>query len=371
MAADGKINVFVKLDMNGNKSHCFRMEPDAKVSELIDLIKQREGPQVEDVRLMRGPRPMKTKNNNGTDLKLSDYNCYDNVTLFTSLRLIGGAQDPNAEGPLCRRFDTKKVVKFGASLAIGKKAANGAILEYKDCPVLVGGTNSCSESNIPKAKLQCGCIFCADCMRATLDMIIKIGGGIKLSCGDTAHGDYQLDEALLYEIAALTNDEKKEKDLILSKNYVNRVDAEMHVCFNEKCKRFIHRNDGNAKVQCTVCQKYNCWFCQKEWKGNKSCDNDNCDMVKQINQVIELGQIKTINATHGKKQCWDTRFCPVKTCSAVNMHSSGCQKITCQICNTLYCHLCLGLWDKPGGCKYGGNCEPKPKRLVTTADLPQ
>lgn len=81
--------------------------------------------------------------------------------------------------------------------------------------------------------------------------------------------------------------------------------------------------------------------------------------------------MKTINATHGDKQCWDTRFCPVKTCSAVNKHSSGCQKITCQVCRTLYCHLCLGLWDKPGGCKYGNPCEPKAKKLITAADLPQ
>jgi len=308
---------------------------------------------------------MRTKNNNGTAMKLSDYNCYDNVTLFSSLRLIGGAQAaaaapaaPGGDGLQCRSFDAKKVEKLGGSV------------DYKDCPLYISKTGSCSENNIPKATLPCGCRFCADCMHVTLDMIIKIGGGIKLNCGDSQHGDYELDEALLYEIAALTNLEKQKKDIILSKNYMARIDAEVHVCFNDKCQRFIHRPNGNAKVQCTVCQKYNCWFCQKEWKGKESCGND-CNMVQQINQIIDLGQEKTIGATHGAKTCWDTRFCPVKTCSAVNSHSSGCQKVKCQVCNTLYCHLCLGLWDKPGGCKYGGNCEPKPKQVITKQDLPQ
>ena len=293
--ADGKINVFVKLDMNGTKSHCFRMKPDAKVSELIDLIKHEEGPQVADVRLMKGAKPMRVKNNNGTSMTLSDYNCYDNVTLFSSLRLIGGAQDPNiapaapgGDGANMRKFDTKRVIKLGAKLAFKKDSTT----EYKNCPLDVGGTDSCTESSIPKAQLPCGCIFCADCMHSTLDMIIKIGGGIKLSCGDSNHGDYQLDEVLAYEIAALTGLEKQEKDIILSTNYTKRIDSEMHVCFNQKCQRFIHRPNGNAKVQCTVCQKYNCWFCLKEWKGDKSCNNDDCNMVATINQVIELGMYK-------------------------------------------------------------------------------
>eukprot|EP00486_Rosalina_sp_Unknown_P014781 CAMPEP_0201591634 /NCGR_PEP_ID=MMETSP0190_2-20130828/189751_1 /ASSEMBLY_ACC=CAM_ASM_000263 /TAXON_ID=37353 /ORGANISM="Rosalina sp." /LENGTH=154 /DNA_ID=CAMNT_0048050045 /DNA_START=507 /DNA_END=968 /DNA_ORIENTATION=+ len=154
-------------------------------------------------------------------MKLSDYNCYDNVNIFASLRLIGGAQDPNVApaaaggdgGSNMRKFNTEKVVKLGGSLAFKQ----GSTTAYKDCPLYVGGTDSCGESSIPKAKLPCGCVFCADCMCATLDMIVKIGGGIKLNCGDSQHGDYALDEMLLYEIAALTGLEKKEKDIILSK----------------------------------------------------------------------------------------------------------------------------------------------------------
>lgn len=195
------INLFVKIDMNGKNSVAFYLPLNTTIADLIQRIKDKEGSQVADVHLIKGGKPVRVKSADGKDLTLADYDMYEGCTLFSSLRLIGGAQQ---EGVVARSFDIQKVIKLGASLA---KSNNN--ISYQNCIIL--GSEGCTESTIPKAKLPCACIYCADCMKINLDNQIVISGSIDANCGNTLHGNYKLDISLAYTIAALSNEEKKRK----------------------------------------------------------------------------------------------------------------------------------------------------------------
>ena len=91
-----KINIFVKLDMGASKGACFNVEPSISVTAFKQMIKDREGSEIET--LMFQTKPVRD------NLKLNDYAVYNNCTFFASLRLIGGAQDPNAEGSSATKF---------------------------------------------------------------------------------------------------------------------------------------------------------------------------------------------------------------------------------------------------------------------------
>eukprot|EP00484_Ammonia_sp_Unknown_P029697 CAMPEP_0197046104 /NCGR_PEP_ID=MMETSP1384-20130603/21845_1 /TAXON_ID=29189 /ORGANISM="Ammonia sp." /LENGTH=365 /DNA_ID=CAMNT_0042477819 /DNA_START=72 /DNA_END=1169 /DNA_ORIENTATION=- len=365
MAADDKINVFVKLDMNANKGASFHLSRNETVQELIKMIKDKEGPQVADVFLIRGAKPMRVKNNNGALCKLSDYDCYNNCTIIASLRLLGGAQAVTDEGVVFKSFDPMAVEKLGGTLAISGKADDGSTM-YKNCHYY--SSDGCTESGCPKATFGCPCVFCADCMGIHINNVLN-AGSLKFRCAASGCGHDDVRPLLLYTIAAYTDDEKSAADVQLSTNYFKRADSEMHICANEKCKYVIYREKGNStnKVQCTKCQKYTCWNCTREHKGEVWCGWDDCDPVAMINQLIELGSLKTI----GDKQCWDTRFCPNPACAAVNGHHQNCKRVKCPMCNMEYCHLCLGLWNKPNGCGYNNKCEPAGKQVINKADLPK
>jgi hypothetical protein len=287
-----------------------------------DLIKADQGPQVADVHLIRGAKPMRVKAVNGSAMKLSDYNCYNNCTIISSLRLIGGAE----EGKAFNSFDEYAVQTLGGTLAISGTADDDSKM-YANCDYNMA--DGCKESGCPKARFGCACTFCADCMKQHLDFTVKLGGGIKIRCASTGHANDDIKPLLAYTIAALTDDEKSAKDVTLSTNYFKRADSDMHICPNDKCKRIIFREKGNTsnKVQCTSCQKYICWSCTFQHKEiGVWCGNQDCDPVAVIHQLIEFGSMKAINATHGTFQCWEQRFCPNKACSAVNGHFSVCQR---------------------------------------------
>jgi hypothetical protein len=364
MAADDKINIFVKLDMNANKGVAFHISRNETVQELVKMIKDKEGPQVADVHLIRGAKPMRVKNNNGGLCKLSDYDCYNNCTIIASLRLLGGAQAPE-EGVQFKSFDTKAVEKLGGTLRISGKADDGSIM-YTNCEF--NCSDGCTESGCPKASFGCSCVFCADCMRIQINNKLN-AGSLQYRCAATSCTLTDARALLVYTIAAYTDDEKSAADVRLSENYFKRADSEMHVCANEKCKFIIHREKGSMtnKVQCTKCQKFTCWNCCREHKGDVWCGWDDCDPVAMINQLIELGSFKKIN----DKDCWDTRFCPNPACSAVNGHYDKCKHMKCALCDTQYCQLCLGLWEKPDGCSHSIACEAKPKQVINKSDLPK
>jgi len=200
---------------------------------------------------------------NGKVMTLADYGVYNNLTMHAALRLKGGA-----EGPSVGSFSFAEVEKLGAIVVCNPSKPNN-------------GTGKCifrmsdAENNVPKAKLKCGCVWCADCMKIYVNQQIDNNLAVTLSCGDTSHGK-NIDVALAYATAGLTNNERNALNAKMASHQFKRDDAIIKYCPYGKCQQFVYReNAALVKVECGVCHKFMCWKCGKEYKGKQEghCGN--------------------------------------------------------------------------------------------------
>lgn len=184
-----------------------------------------------------------------------------------------------------------------------------------NCTFQLNLKDGCSESSVPKAKLDCGCVWCADCMIHFVKKQIEENLAVKLNCGDTSHGK-DVDIALAYAIAALKPADRNKYNAKMAETQFKRPDSLMSVCPHGKCKNFIFReNTESIKVECGVCHKFMCWKCKKEFQGkeDKHCGNKGCDDAKYFALLLGEAKMKEI---YGVKVT-DTRICPNKECCAV------------------------------------------------------
>jgi len=330
------------MGMGGRGTSTFQVSTDETVASFLQRVVDKEG--AVGVRIVCMGKQL-VERRNGKDLTLADYGVYEGVNMSASLRLKGGAQ----EGPSVSRFNNAEVKKLGATVVT------------ESC--IFGGSDGCYESNVPKAKLSCGCVWCADCMKIYVKQQIETNLAISLSCGDTSHGDTTLDIALAYAIAALTPAQRNHYNAKMDEHQYKRPDSLMSVCPQGKCKCFIFRDDTSSdRVECGACHKFMCWKCKKEYKGkqDKMCGNDGCDPVAYITLFMAEATVKTIDNI----KVTNTRICPNKQCNAVNVHDHACRHMTCNRCKHQYCHICLENWS---GHNYSA-CTVHPIQTVT-ADM--
>eukprot|EP00483_Globobulimina_turgida_P001789 UN01791 len=277
---------------------------------------------------------------NGKTMRLSDYGVYNNVTMHAALRLKGGA-----EGPSAGDFDIKEVETLGAEVVKG------------NC--IYGLNEGCYEDNIPKAKLPCGCIMCADCMKWYVNKQIDTNAAITLVCGDTSCGK-NLDIALAYAVAGLTVEERNNLNARMASHQFERPDSMISYCPQGKCRQFVFReNSASTRIECGVCHRIMCWKCKKEFKGKQDgrCGNNLCDDVAHITLLLAQAKVKDI---YGVKVT-DTRICPNKECCAVNVHETACKHMTCKNCKHEYCHICLQKYP----CN-SATCKVAPEQEITS-----
>jgi len=102
---------------------------------------------------------------------------------------------------------------------------------------------------------------------------------------------------------------------------------------------------GNKKC---VCVQDWCWECREPWKA-ETCGKNNC-----TNPVME----KNLNLKNcpTKKFGWgdnvDTvvptfRACINPECQQIYQHSGACNHMTCPLCKTQFCFICLQKWPCP------------------------
>jgi hypothetical protein len=257
--------------------------------------------------------------------------------MSAALRLKGGAEGPNVT-----YMDTKEVetvgANFGATIVCDPSKPNGATGTCK-----FGMSDGCEESNVPKAKLSCGCIWCADCMKIYTKQQIEVNAAVTMSCGDTSHGK-NVAIPLVYAICAFPPAERNKYNTKMAEVQFKRPDSLMSVCPQGKCGQFVYReNTGSTKIECGVCHKFMCWKCKKEFKGKQDghCGNPDCDDSAHITLLLAGAQMTEIDGI----KVTDTRLCTNKECCAVNTYDHACRHITCKVCKHGYCHICLQNWE--------------------------
>ena len=161
------------------------------------------------------------------------------------------------------------------------------------------------------------------------------------------------------EYGAMSDDESCIFQECLSTNYLRNGDN-FRQC--PGCEIYCERIDkNNSRVRCHFCCKSRkfgdfCWHCQKPWtsKGNTDrCNNCNDDeIIKELKKAPEKDIIGV--------KCPSQRLCPV--CGTAIEHTQGCKHMTCKLCKTAFCFICLrkkvdGSWSCGS---YNTKCSPAP-----------
>eukprot|EP01083_Nonionella_stella_P197702 726599_1 len=133
---------------------------------------------------------------------------------------------------------------------------------------------------------------------------------------------------------------------------------------------------GTLRVRCNSCNKNDwCWICRNEWTSSSKriCGNDDCKMVKDINDTLAKAKLFKPMGWGKKKldvEIPEIRACPI--CMTIvhhieenDEHGHHCKHVTCPVCKPRveFCFICLGIRDQntrkwPCG-SYYDTCEPK------------
>mmetsp|Transcript_13638 Transcript_13638/g.21437 ORF Transcript_13638/g.21437 Transcript_13638/m.21437 type:complete len:340 (-) Transcript_13638:205-1224(-) len=302
------ITLFLNLGMQGLGTKTFHGVPLTEtVSELLLRIADQEGALGCDwIRSSVGK--VLTGAKSGKFVIGSDLGFYNEMTLWGSLRLKGGAEAKS-------QFDDQKVKNFGGSVAM------------QSCVLcMLNGKN---------AKMPCGCVYCTSCMNRVIERASKQECASEISC---VLCKASINSVLAYEVAVYSNVQKAAVDQLLFRNGLKQPDSDISECAS--CKNLIMRQGQNGnKLQCMACKKHTCQICKLLWinanADNKTfCGNSVCDPSGMYQTFLDHAEIKDI---YGVKVT-NTRFCP--KCLRVNIHGEACRHIKCH-CKHEYCHICL------------------------------
>ena len=161
-----------------------------------------------------------------------------------------------------------------------------------------------------------------------------------------------------------TTTELDQLQLGMSHNYCAKSN-DVNQC--PKCQSYCMRAQTNVNsVRCFICSKkpnsdfYFCWFCLRDWKSSLSsstCGNANCGDAEKLAQLQSCGKVKVdfINI-----EILKLRACP--KCGTIIELTSGCKHMTCKVCNTDFCFVCLRMQDQGSwSCgSYNTKCAPAP-----------
>jgi hypothetical protein len=214
------------------------------------------------------------------------------------------------------------------------------------------------EDKLPRAKLPCGCAFCAE----TLFNHIT-------SWFEKPHNDCEPDCPNCHKmvpwvvtacIAALSVAEYKKYSLILRRRKLQALSLEFSQC--PSCETNVKRPEslGQNRVGCPVCRKYDfCFICSGKWNGNgmQVCGNTSCPMVDRQN-VLDNSPLATIS---GKADVPVWRACP--KCTQLCCWKKACSHMLCpdrKECKFEFCMICLQDYDG-----HKSPCEKKPKHKFT------
>src|SRR6218665_1634373 len=144
--------------------------------------------------------------------------------------------------------------------------------------------------------------------------------------------------------AVKTEDELREIDAAVNKNFMKSPDMQKCPFCNSYCKRDKTKRFRNInRVVCPLCSKRNgrdvefCWCCLKSWKGNmESCGNDGCDGTDPRCPYLAECPTKTVDGNI--ENVPTVRGC-VK-CGNLISHNTGCKHMTCR-CGYVFCFVCL------------------------------
>lgn len=317
------IQIFI-VGVSGNTT-VHEIEKEAPIEKLFQSASDRFNLPTEEIRLVFAGKELQTKDPNGKIQYLHTYALTEKSTCFMTMRLKGG--NDVEDGQRIGRFLRSKP----------KQTQDSDIISGEDDPAHPRGLMPCGHAIGP----------CSLFLHLRTEVYTKARHEIKCPlCPEI--WDYPT--VRLY--AALTDEEKKDFETRLARNYIQKF-FKAQQC--PKCKTYCERiQRNNPRVVCSICSKSGgryefCWYCLSEWKSGNStdCGNNACSGSGRLHLLNNCGTKEII----GVPNCPRKRACP--WCYTLIEHDHACKQMHCKACAKEFCFICLskridGKWSCGG-----------------------
>ena len=202
-------------------------------------------------------------------------------------------------------------------------------ISSNECEICFGELDSSDIYN-----LNCSHAFCLSCVKEYLQEKIKISKVVDINCPQLNCGS-QIEED---EIISLLDIDMVRKYLRFKKRESERKKEGYLDCPYLDCEGFanIENKRDERKVECNFGHSI-CTECRKTFHSETTCDEEK-EIIGAITQGLSLKKCP-------KCKVWTEKY-------------TGCNHITCRLCNHHWCWICLGdcpenHYNTPGNPCYG------------------
>lgn len=269
----------------------------------------------------------------------------DRDSPFTGLRgVLGGADSETGDTGSCVTAGDKDNYSTGSSVALGavggSLGAGSSVSDpsaIKECPVCLAET---SADQFPNLR-NCHHLACIECMQLYVRIEIQ-EGRINLKCPQCSEILHPNDiEMLVGEDSQLLH---LYESLMMRR--VLAADPDTRWCPAPNCTFAV------VATGCASCPKINCeregcdfsfcYHCKAEWHPNQTCD-----MARAQRQPVRSSSISfTLSGESGSGVGVagggsELKVCPRCSVLIVKMDDGSCNHMTCAVCGSEFCWLCM------------------------------
>uniref|UniRef100_A0A6M2DGF5 RBR-type E3 ubiquitin transferase n=1 Tax=Xenopsylla cheopis TaxID=163159 RepID=A0A6M2DGF5_XENCH len=213
-----------------------------------------------------------------------------------------------------------------------------------------------SNSGAHSVKFSCDHAFCKLCVTEYLLTKIKDGNVIGITCP-------AIDCKQEISITQIKNLISTEHFLKFEKLMLNQaLDTMMDIiyCPRVVCQYPVTYNPSEAVASCPNCLYSFCILCKRVYHGVEPCklkQEDKREIIEkyqtgteeyrqEINKRYGEKYIKRLLEDHASEETINNSTKPCPKCQVQIEKSEGCNKMTCNRCQTFFCYLCSSVLDK-------------------------
>jgi RNA recognition motif-containing protein len=220
--------------------------------------------------------------------------------------------------------ESRRLVQFSLrsqSLALDA-GHEDATQDDSDCPVCM-----CSPTN--GVDLPCGHKYCYTCLKFFLARAadVKVFPIACLAAEGQCGGTVSLET--IRDFLSPAEEENLLNTAFLA--YIHEHPTDFRYCPTPDCPQIYRPGAEGTVLQCPSCVARICPACHVPYHEGLSC-------VEQRDGIDSDRLFKEWSDAHGAKAC--------PSCSAVIQKSEGCNHMTCSVCKTHICWVCMGTFPK-------------------------
>ncbi|KAF5908429.1 E3 ubiquitin-protein ligase [Clarias magur] len=184
---------------------------------------------------------------------------------------------------------------------------------------------------------QCQCIFCIQCLKQYVELLIKEGLQTGISCPDSACP--RQGQLLENEIESLVAVDVMQKYKRLQFEQEVFLDPCRTWCPSSSCQAVCQLREAELPkpqlVQCPICSLRFCSACHADWHTGQACQGSL--------PIITSLSVENSISSRSKEGEAPIKLCP--RCSIFIERDEGCAQMLCKNCKHAFCWYCLESLD--------------------------